>query len=532
VDGEEARSAAETTLTAAGLKTDDASLLAFFRSRTLSPEQEAQLADRARELGAEEYQVRVKATADLIAAGRRSMPFVRPCLPSEDREVARRARWVMDALEKSSDTPVILAAANLLALRRPAQAAEVLLDYLPFAEESIIEHALFEALCVVGLNKGKPDPAVVRASRARNALQRGMAGALLGRSSLPDVRATAIPLLADPELSVRYRTAEGLLAGRDRRGLPVLVALLTAPNELAEQAESLLQYVAGDNTPDIALGTKPDDRRKCRDVWDAWWKEFGETLDLARLEVDRRQLGLRLVVVLNGYGGQGMVWEHGNDHRNRWEMTDVGGPFDARVLPGNRVLVGEYDGRRVSERDSAGKVLWEHRTKNGVLEVQRLPGGNTLVTTNWDVTEITKAGKEVFTHADPGGNIFTGQRLPNGNTLYGVYSGHLIEVDRLGKEVKRVEIERPTWGLINVEVLPNGHYLLPYSGSNRVVELDGAGKVVWKVDVPSPTCVASLPGGGLLVGSHRMNYVREIDRKGTVLWEKKTEGQVFRVRVR
>jgi outer membrane protein assembly factor BamB len=145
---------------------------------------------------------------------------------------------------------------------------------------------------------------------------------------------------------------------------------------------------------------------------------------------------------------------------------------------------------------------------------------------------VTRKGKIVFHHSDAPGNIFTAQRLPNGNTLYGLYAGTLVEVDRAGHERKRVEIERPSWGLVNVEVLPGGNYLVPYSGSNRIVELDGAGKVVWQVSVPSPTCVASLPGGNLLVGSHRMNYVREIDRKGAVLWEKKTDGQVFRVRVR
>jgi hypothetical protein len=438
----------------------------------------------------------------------------------------------MEAVEKSSDTPVLLAAAGLLAHRRTAGSAEVLLAYLPFAEEPMVEHALIEALCVVGLDKDRPDPAVERAADSRIALQRSVAGAVLARSARSEVRARALPLLNDPDLTVRYRTAEGLIVGRDRRGLPALVALLDTPTEAAEQAESLLHFVANDTGPDIALGTEPADRRKCRDAWNAWWKEYGETVDLNRPDIERRQLGLRLVVILNGYGGQGVVWEHGNDHRIRWEMKNVGGPFDARVLPGGRVLIGEYDGRRVSERDTSGKVLWEYRTKNGVLEVQRLPGGNVLITTNWDVTEVTRAGKEVFSHADAGGNIFSAQRLPNGHTLCGLYSGVLVELDRLGREVKRTEIERPTWGLINIEVLPNGHYLLPCSGSNQVVELDDKGKVVWKVEVPSPTCVAALPGGNLLVGSHRMNYVREIDRKGAMLWEKKTDGQVFRVRVR
>jgi outer membrane protein assembly factor BamB len=83
-----------------------------------------------------------------------------------------------------------------------------------------------------------------------------------------------------------------------------------------------------------------------------------------------------------------------------------------------------------------------------------------------------------------------------------------------------------------VQVLPGGRYLIPYSRSDRVVELDQTGKVVWEVSVPQPTCAARLPGGTLLVGSHRNHTVKEIDRSGKVLWEHKAEGQVFRVRVR
>jgi hypothetical protein len=65
-----------------------------------------------------------------------------------------------------------------------------------------------------------------------------------------------------------------------------------------------------------------------------------------------------------------------------------------------------------------------------------------------------------------------------------------------------------------------------------VVEVDANGREVWQVKVKVPTSVAVLPGGHLLVGSHRLNSVREIDRNGKVLWEQRAEGQIFRVRAR
>ena len=64
------------------------------------------------------------------------------------------------------------------------------------------------------------------------------------------------------------------------------------------------------------------------------------------------------------------------------------------------------------------------------------------------------------------------------------------------------------------------------------VEVDANGREVWQVKVPAATSVAVLPGGHLLVGSHRLNTIREIDRSGKVLWQQRAEGQIFRVRAR
>jgi hypothetical protein len=311
------------------------------------------------------------------------------------------------------------------------------------------------------------------------------------------------------------------------------VALLEEGSEdVAGGAEALLGLLAGGAGPAVSGGATPADRRRCREAWAAWWRANGDKVDLAKLDLERRLLGLRLVVVNSGYGGQGAVWEFGHDRRTRWQLRQVGGPFDARVLPGGRVLVAEYDQRRVSERDlGTNKVVWEHRLTSGPLEVERLPGGSTLIATNPEVCEVTRDGKATVLYRDTGGNIFTAQRLPSGLTLVGLYSGWLLELDRAGREVRKIPIEKP-YGLTSVQVLPGGRYLIPYSRSNRVVELDGTGKVLWQVSVPQPTSAARLPGGNLLVGSHRNNTVKEIDRGGKVLWEHRAEGQVFRVRVR
>jgi hypothetical protein len=425
-----------------------------------------------------------------------------------------------------------MAAAALLAVRKPAQAAEVLLAYLPFLEEEEAEKAIFESLRALGVKAGKIEPALRSALESKVVRQRAAAAWVLGRLAKPEDRALVLPLLDDPVPAVRFRAAESLIAGKDRRGLPVLVALLeTGPVALACEAESLLNVVAGEKAPPVSLGDAEVERKKCHAAWLSWWRDHGARLDLAKVDLEGRLIGLRLVAVNSGYGGHGAAWEYGPDHKNRWLMRDVGGPFDARVLSGGRLLLAEYNARRVTERDRAGKIEWEHATAGGPLEVQRLSNGNTLIATNHEILEVTRGKAVVFSFKDPSGNIFSAQKLANGHILYGLYSGSVVELDRSGKEVHRFPIERPR-GLANIELLPNGRYMMPLAGTNRIVEMDRKGTVLREISVSSPTCVAILPGGNLLVGSHILSNVREIDRTGKVLWEQKAEGQVFRVRVR
>jgi hypothetical protein len=521
----------ETELQKAGLKADGPALLDFFRRRTLSDADQARLAALVRQLGADTFAARTRASTALVDAGRKAVAFLQPAVDDPDPEVARRARRCLGEIDAQPETPLVLAAAAVLARRKPAGAAEALLGYLPFLEEASALPPLCEALQEVGVKDGKGLPAVRAAARAGRARRRAAAAWVLGRLGPAD-RAVAVLMLNDVDPEVRYRAAEALVLGKDSRGVPGLLALLEkGPLELAGEAEGLLMMLAEDKAPAASLGGDPAERSRCAVAWQAWWRANGARLDLTKRDLASRVVGLRLVAANSGYGGRGAVWEYAGDRKTRWEMRDVGGPFDARMLPGGRLLLAEYDGRRVTERDRAGKVVWEYAPPNRPLEVQRLANGNTLVATNYEVVEVTRAKEVVFTHRDGGGDIFSAQKLSNGHVLLGLYRGQVVELDRTGKQVMQFSMERPR-GLANIEVLPGGRYLLPLAGSHRVVVLDRTGKVVREVPVPSPTCAVTLPGGNLLIGSHILNSVREIDRRGNVVWQHKADGQVFRVRVR
>jgi hypothetical protein len=72
-----------------------------------------------------------------------------------------------------------------------------------------------------------------------------------------------------------------LLAAHDKKAVPVLIALLEqGPFDLAEQAENLLCHLAGDRSPQSALHVTKAARSRSRAVWEAWWKEHGDGVDL------------------------------------------------------------------------------------------------------------------------------------------------------------------------------------------------------------------------------------------------------------
>jgi hypothetical protein len=535
--GEDSADAAdEAVLRKAGLQTDGPALLAFFRQRTLSQDQLVNLAATVRRLGDASYAIREQASADLAAAGRSALAPLQQALNDPDLEVARRAERCLKHLESARETALILAASRLMGKRRPAGAAEVLLDYLPFADDPPVEDELLSSLRVVGFSEGKAGPVLKAALTDKTPARRAAAALLLGQGDGVEERALVRPLLADADARVRVRAAQGLVGGGDKAAVPALVALLSeAPGDLAWQAEDHLCRLAGDQAPAVSLGAGTDaERRRCRKAWAAWWQRQGADFELAKLDLERRTLGLTLIVAYTGYNrGHGRVWERGRDGQMRWEINDVTGPLDAQLLPGNRVLIAEYNGQRVTERDRTGQVVWEYRWPGQQpLGCQRLRDGHTMIATNSEIREVTAEGKVVAAFADPGSTILSFQKLRNGHLIYLTYQGALTELDQAGKKVKTLTIQRPNEGLVSIEALPGGHYLVPVTAAGKIVELDGDGKQIRHWDMPHATAATRLPNGNVLACSNIGQRVVEFTPAGKVVWEQRVEGRVFRVRYR
>jgi hypothetical protein len=529
-----ARAADEAFLREAGLKTDGAALLEFFRKRTPTEADQARLAAAVRRLGDNAYPVREKASNDLIGAGRSALPFLRPALNDRDLEIARRARRAIDAIESGTTTALALAATRLLAERRPAGASKALLDYLPFADNDSIEDEIFFALTALGARADKPDPAVIATLKDARALKRSAAALVLGRAPQAEYRALVLPLLHDPDPRVRFRAAQGLVAGKEKEAVSVLIALLgDAPLALAWQAEEILCLLAGEKAPQVTVGAGSDaERAKCRGAWAAWWRERGPSLDLARLDLDKRSLGLTLLIVYDGYAnGQGRVWEFGADRKPRWAIdAGVQGPIDGQVLPGNRLLLAEYNTQRVTERDFQGRTLWEYRVGGNPVACQRLPNGNTFIATLSTVMEVTPARKEVYSYTTQQNQVTFARKLRNGHIYYVASNGLLTEMDEKGRPVKSIRVGARNTEWLTFEPLPGGRFLVPRQSENKLVEFDQDGKQLRAVAVPVPPySAARLPNGNTVVCSMNQSTVFEVDHAGRVIWREQLQGRPFRI---
>jgi HEAT repeat protein len=276
----------EKLLREAGVTADGPGLLAFLRRHTFTAEDEKRAAALVRQLGDASYERRQQASEGLEALGPVAVPLVRRVVNDTDPEVRRRARACLETVDSGRAAALTGAAVRLLAVRAPEGAPAALLRFLPWAGDEAVEEDVLLALAALS-PPGRPDPVLVAALADPAPLCRAAAALAVGRAGAEAQREAVRRLLADPDSRVRLRAAQGLLAARDRAGVPALLDLLTTGSgEVAGRAEGLLAEVAGTAAPRVALGTDDRERRACRDAWEGWWKAQGDKLDLAKLDAD------------------------------------------------------------------------------------------------------------------------------------------------------------------------------------------------------------------------------------------------------
>lgn len=367
----------ETILAHFKVGTDTASLMAYLKNRSSSDEDLLSIPDLIKQLGNEKFLDRQAASKKLIELG---LPAVLPlcdALNDKDSERSRMAKVTLEKIDRGTHTlSVPPAAIRLLMKRRPAELLEVLLRYLPFTTDPEVEEDLYYNIDELALSDGKVNPALVKALNDRLPARRAVAGCIIARIGTVEQKRTARNLLKDADPHVRLRTAQGFLAGLETTGIPTLIDLLDAkPVFAAWQAEELLSWAAGGNSPKELVWDGGERAKKARTAWEKWRKQTEAKLDLKIVAKSGKRPGLFLTTGSPGHwratqlvSRNGVVrWQFG---QREWASASV------QLLPNDRVFVIQWcpgitnpdmpdkilrnSESRLAEYDISGKERWSY----------------------------------------------------------------------------------------------------------------------------------------------------------------------------
>ena len=508
-----------------GVCTDANALLNFFRRRTVRTDQQ-QVRSLIRDLASRSFSARERASAGLTTLGAAAISQLRQAARSRDAEVRRRARSCLRDITNQAAPRLVAAAARRLAAQRPAGAAEALLDFLPAVLDDATAEEVLRAIAAVGVRDGKPDTAVLRAVTDEESLRRAAAAAALCGAG-PKGRQQALALLRDRDATVRLHAGLALVHAGRREAVPVLIRLFdTLPRGKLWRVEDILYRLAGDRAPSAILGNAAANRT-FRDAWLTWWRDHGPRVDLAALRRDDYR-DHTLIVLLD----ENSVLDLDADDRVHFRIDKLAFPLDVQALPGERVLLAEHGGNRVTERLRDGTILWQV-SADGPLVAQRLPNGHTFVATRDRLFEVDRSGKEVFSYHRPDGEQFMrARKLPDGtiacvtNTGRGLDSAYL-RLDPSGKVLRRFSVQVSTFGG-RLHVQPDGRVLIPEMYRHRVIEYDEGGKALRTFRVGRPIAATRLANGNTLITSMSENKAVEFDLAGKQVWQYTANTRVTR----
>ena len=228
-----------------------------------------------------------------------------------------------------------------------------------------------------------------------------------------------------------------------------------------------------------------------------------------------------------------------------WESNKMPGACqDAWLLSNNHVLLS--GGTQVREITADNKVVWQYEAPKEVpVEIhncQPLPGGGALIGEGGTcrLLEIDNQGriaKEI--KLTLGGNAHTHMRqvrkTPQGTYLVtAAGENNIHEYNAQGKELrvllgKDIEAQGVKWPIVHsAELLKNGNLLIGGAYNAPVIEVDPAGKIVWKLtaeDIPetgfaySAGCLR-LPNGNTVVAAYTSKFpVFEVTPAKKVVWK-------------
>src|SRR5262249_32737395 len=159
-------------------------------------------------------------------------------------------------IEKVPTRALALAAARLLTARKDDGITEVLLNYLPLADDEAVGDEIRNTLAALAVRDGKTDQVLTAALESKEALRRGAAAEAFARVNDKSSRERMAEFLkkeADPD--VKLLVALALVNdARNKEVVPEVIRLMAdVPTERGWRAEELLWRLAGEDGPGVSL---------------------------------------------------------------------------------------------------------------------------------------------------------------------------------------------------------------------------------------------------------------------------------------
>jgi hypothetical protein len=509
------------TLQKAGIGDDDAKLVEYFRRRVVSDADRDKIRQLIRGLGHESFPERERATAEVVRYGLPAAGLLREATHDKDVEIARRAETCLKQIEKVPGAELSAAAARAVAKKKPDGAVDVLLAFLPFADDETVADEIHETLAALAAGGGKGDPALLKALDDPRPTYRSTAGEALIRANIADARR----LMTDPDAEVRLRVVlAAVTRTKDKAAVAALINLLVdAPRQQAWRAEEVLVRLAGEQAPVVSLGKDDDARKRCRDKWNEWWTTAASGTDLSKLDSIPRVLGYTLIVESDQRTPSGRVYELNAAGEVLWKIDNLQQPCDALVIGKDRVLIAESNSYQVTLRDFRGNVI---TTKQIIMPhgFQPLPNKQVLVAGRANIFELDDKQAEKFTYQRDGGrqDICAACKTKNNEYWLVTQTGQCVRVDNQKKELKTFALGTGNvryGSLVGIDALPDGRVLIAYGNVINEYDANGA-KLSWSVKFDGQlSSVQRLANGNTLIAGLNDRRVIEVDRDKEIIWE-------------
>ena len=194
----------------------------------------------------------------------------------------------------------------------------------------------------------------------------------------------------------------------------------------------------------------------------------------------------------------------------------------------HEIMVADSGLGKILKFSAEGKCVWQCDAPS-TYDVQVLENGNILFPYTIKkkkvagVKEVTPDKKVVWEYKTTG-EVFTCQRLADGNTMVGECTNELlVEVDPKGKVVKKIKVKAKKRGHGTMRIArktPAGTYVVGHVGDGVVREYNASGKVIFEFDAPGPAYAATrLANGNTLISCK--DDVIEVNPKGKTVWHLK-----------